>query len=503
MKKCILSIGVALLLGLFLVLSIANANGEVPVTVDAPTSVDEGVNFIVTVTIGAVTNFDACDYEVVFNSEVITLTSVTDGVIDGTTIPVIGTNEIALGRVKVVENVTGFPGVSGSGYLAELHFTVIGSDGTSSTINLEEGCLSDNTATEITATWTGDSVNVVALVADFTVAGEPATTEGYAQGDDETTFNFTGSATGGTTPYTAWAWTFGDAETGSVQNPTHIYTSAGIYGVVLTVTDTWSGTDTETKTDHVTVYDTLVADFSVDATEGYVGADVITFTFTNSSVEGKATLSYDWDFGDDTAHSDTTNSAHQYTTAAEGGTTYTVTLTTSDALIAVKTKQVNITVYPTLVAGFSGSTTETITEAIRGSTLHTPTVSFDSSTTTGGKTGYVYAWDFGDTVTSAVASPSHTYAPSGTKTGLKYTVTLTVDDNLTASDAEPKADYITIYQMGDIDENLTVKSMDITKIELIVLGPASETFTADANEDGNINAMDITKTEILVLAAQD
>ena len=412
MKKCILSIGVALLLGLFLVLSIANANGEVPVTVDAPTSVDEGVNFIVTVTIGAVTNFDACDYEVVFNSEVITLTSVTDGVIDGTTIPVIGTNEIALGRVKVVENVTGFPGVSGSGYLAELHFTVIGSDGTSSTINLEEGCLSDNTATEITATWTGDSVNVVALDADFTVTGEPATTEGYAQGDDETTFNFTGSATGGTTPYTAWAWTFGDAGTGSVQNPTHTYAIAGTYAVTLTVTDTWSGTDTVTKTGYITVYDTLVT-------------------------------------------------------------------------------------------GFSGSTTEAITEAIKSSTLHTPTVSFDSSTTTGGKTGYVYAWDFGDTVTSAVASPSHTYAPSGTKTGLKYTVTLTVDDNLTASDAEPKADYITIYQMGDIDENLTVKSMDITKIELIVLGPASETFTADANEDGNINAMDITKTEILVLAAQD
>ena len=160
MKKCILSIGVALLLGLFLVLSIASAEGEVPVTVDASDQVDVGVNFIVTVTIGAVTNFDACDYEVHFDSTVITLTNVTNGSVCGTTIPVIGINEIAPGRVKVVENVPGFPGVTGSGYLAELHFHIVGSSGSSSTINLEEGCLSDNTATEIPATWIGATVGV-------------------------------------------------------------------------------------------------------------------------------------------------------------------------------------------------------------------------------------------------------------------------------------------------------------------------------------------------------
>jgi phage baseplate assembly protein gpV len=58
---------------------------------------------------------------------------------------------------------------------------------------------------------------------------------------------FTGFATGGTTPYT-WAWEFGDGATASVQNPTHAYTTAGTYTATLTVTDAASGTATDTAT---------------------------------------------------------------------------------------------------------------------------------------------------------------------------------------------------------------------------------------------------------------
>jgi len=88
------------------------------------------------------------------------LLTMMSGLIGSTTIPVDIYNEITLGTYRVIQNVPGLSGVSGSGYLAVLHFHVIGSAGDSSTINLSNGMLSNNQAEEITATWTGDSASI-------------------------------------------------------------------------------------------------------------------------------------------------------------------------------------------------------------------------------------------------------------------------------------------------------------------------------------------------------
>lgn len=165
------------LLGLFMLPSSASASG-VTVTIDAPDEVDPGSGFIARVNISDVVNFDACGYVVVFAPSVLSLdptigVGVTSGVINGTEIPVVAIHEREPGQIKIVGNVPGFPGVTGSGYLAELHFTVIGSDGDSSDISLGEGCLSDNTATPIPATWTGDSVHVFRVPPSLHVGGLP------------------------------------------------------------------------------------------------------------------------------------------------------------------------------------------------------------------------------------------------------------------------------------------------------------------------------------------
>jgi PKD repeat protein len=73
------------------------------------------------------------------------------------------------------------------------------------------------------------------------------TTSGYLQ----LTVNFTDSSTG---HISSWLWDFGDEQTSTEQNPTHTYTDAGTYTVSLTVTGD-GGTDTETKTDYITVAD--------------------------------------------------------------------------------------------------------------------------------------------------------------------------------------------------------------------------------------------------------
>ena len=59
---------------------------------------------------------------------------------------------------------------------------------------------------------------------------------------------------------TVWSWNFGDGATSTEQNPTHAYPVKGIYTVSLTATNN-DGTDTEIKTNYITVGVAPIADF--------------------------------------------------------------------------------------------------------------------------------------------------------------------------------------------------------------------------------------------------
>ncbi|MFA5296229.1 MAG: PKD domain-containing protein [Methanoregulaceae archaeon] len=88
----------------------------------------------------------------------------------------------------------------------------------------------------------------------------------------------------------SWDWDFGDGSSHSpLQNPTHVYATAGTYTVSLTVTNP-AGTDTETKTGFIEAK-SLAAGFSVTATNGVAP---ITVGFTDASV-GSPT-SWVWEY---------------------------------------------------------------------------------------------------------------------------------------------------------------------------------------------------------------
>jgi serine protease len=63
------------------------------------------------------------------------------------------------------------------------------------------------------------------------------------------TVTFTDASSNGPT---SWSWNFGDGGTSTVQNPSHVYTTAGSYTVALTATNAY-GSNTLTKTGYVTV----------------------------------------------------------------------------------------------------------------------------------------------------------------------------------------------------------------------------------------------------------
>jgi len=142
---------------------------EVTVSIDAPDEARPDSDFTANVNISGVVDFDSCNYDVSFDASVLRLDDVTSGQIGSTTIPVDLYTEISSGTYRIIQNVPGLTGVSGSGYLAVLHFHVIGSGGDSSTISLSNGMLANNLAEEIAATWTGASVRIA------TTASENAT----------------------------------------------------------------------------------------------------------------------------------------------------------------------------------------------------------------------------------------------------------------------------------------------------------------------------------------
>ena len=224
------------------------------------------------------------------------------------------------------------------------------------------------------------------------------------------TVSFTGSATGGATPYT-WDWNFGDGSPhSSLQNPTHSYSTTGSKTVVLTVTDTCSQTDTDTLT--ITVNPAL----SCDAGGPYTGTICTAVSFSGTASGGHPPYTYSWTFGDGGTGSGS-NPTHQYTT--DGSYTATLTVTDSNSDTASDTAPVTIST-PAVVAEAGGPYSGTICAPI----------SFSGSAT-GGCTPYTYSWTFGDGGTGSGQNPTHQYASDGS-----YTAELTVTDDKGASDTD-------------------------------------------------------------------
>jgi len=145
-------------------------------------------------------------------------------------------------------------------------------------------------------------------VADF--AGSPTS------GNYPLTVSFTDQSTG---DVTGWNWDFGDGQTSTEQNPTHLYKWGGSYTVSLTVTGP-GGTDTEIKSKYITVAEGAapVADFFAIPREGWNAYCAPEFVSTSTGW----IIDYLWEFGDGEASSESAPH-HKY---AQAGV-YTVKLT--------------------------------------------------------------------------------------------------------------------------------------------------------------------------------
>ncbi len=268
------------------------------------------------------------------------------------------------------------------------------------------------------------TVNELAPVADF--GGTPRS------GVVPLTVNFTDSSTG---VIDTWAWDFGDEGTSGQRNPQHQYTSSGQFDVTLTVTGP-GGYDPEFKPNYITVYDSLIADFTASPTSGPKPLNV---QFTDLS-SGEIT-SWKWLFGDG-GQSTLQHPNHIYPDSGHYDVTLIIT-GPAGADTTVKTNFITVT-EPPPVANFTGSP--------RSGDAPLDVTFTDLST--GAITDWL--WSFGDGGTSAERNPTHRYTQTGS-----YNVRLDVTGP-GGSDWEIKNNYITVNP-GEPDTILVSGISDPTR----------------------------------------
>lgn len=131
----------------------------------------------------------------------------------------------------------------------------------------------------------------------------------------------------GDLPISDWLWDFGDGATDTAPDPTHIYTSEGVFTVSLTVT-TGAGSHTKTREQYITVTSDPLPPMAAFSASPYAGTAMMPVTFTDESTPGSEPItSWQWLFGDG-GSSDEQNPEHTY--RYEG--VYEVTLTVTSAV---------------------------------------------------------------------------------------------------------------------------------------------------------------------------
>jgi PKD repeat protein len=244
------------------------------------------------------------------------------------------------------------------------------------------------------------------------------------------TVDFTDASTNNPT---SWLWDFGDGNTSTQQNPTHVYTNSDGYNVCLTATNA-AGSNT------ICLF--IFALIPPEAMFSYDLQTMGSIDFTDESTNDPD--NWLWDFGDGNT-STNQNPQHAYSTPG----VYTVCLTASN-LAGPHTTCQDIEIVFAPIASFD-------VEDNGGGQLDFTDSSINSPTT--------WSWDFGDGNTSADQNPQHTFIMNDT-----YSVCLTISNSVGSDMTCTMIDVIAVGTddlVKDIDILLSPNPVkDILRIEL-------------------------------------
>lgn len=192
-------------------------------------------------------------------------------------------------------------------------------------------------------------------------------------------------------PPVAWSWNFDGTGTSTAANPTHTFPSSGTYNVTLTVTNA-AGCQS-TKILPVTIPPMVMPTIGLSASSPYCVGEPI--QFTGGGTGGITT--WLWEFVSTTPPSYVSNTSQNPAQSFNAATTYTVTLTGTNALGCTGTATAPFTVVLNPVPGIISSPD---TDLCQGQTA---TLTATSATAT------MWTWSNGATTQTITVSTAGTY----------------------------------------------------------------------------------------------
>ena len=221
----------------------------------------------------------------------------------------------------------------------------------------------------------------------------------------------------------SYLWTFGDGQTSTLPNPSHTYTTPGLYTVSLEVKETQGCIYSYSLPIQIDVRGPII-DFAVNKSQVCITqSDPVTFTSTVTKAANDPAVSYTyyWTFGDG-GNSTDQNPVHTY--IATGN--YTVTLQVTNNLGCISTiSHLGTVSAPTFAAGFTTT---------RDIYCKNDLVNFTDAAV---GTITSYDWDLNDDgiyeILGGAASQSRTFTSTGT-----FTIRQRVTSNLTCTDVFTK-----------------------------------------------------------------
>jgi PKD repeat protein len=182
-------------------------------------------------------------------------------------------------------------------------------------------------------------------------------------------------------------WNFGDGTSSNASSPSHVFPTAGTFGVQLIAGITGCQ---DTIVDSIFIAPLPTINFSASETAGCTPLGVV---FSNNS---SGVVSQTWTFGDNSS-SNLNSPSHIFSTTLGNISQYTVTLN------GISTEGCSASASQTITVSSGASAAFTDANNIPECSPHNSAFINNSQSAT------QYLWDFGDGNTSSAVSPNHTY----------------------------------------------------------------------------------------------
>jgi PKD repeat protein len=211
-----------------------------------------------------------------------------------------------------------------------------------------------------------------------------------------------------------WNWNFGDSITSILKHPSHSFSSAGSYSILLKTTTNHGCFDTISK--RITVYPNPAAGFAVNKTSSCFQGN--RFIFNNkSSISSGYVSSMVWYFGDNDS-SVSYNAVHSF--RKKGDYNVKLKITSDNGCPDMMTTKLSV----------YAPTANFIVDK-KASCLKTNNFSFTDQSTDTINTINAYSWDFGDGGILTAQNPTHVYSkPGDFRVVLKATTSIGCSDTI-------------------------------------------------------------------------